>query len=51
MPNWEEIRNGWETTKITFKVLAEKYGVKEGTLKSRRSREGWTRDATKSKNN
>lgn len=49
MPNWEEIRKEWETTKITFKALAEKHGVKEGTLKSRRSREGWSRDATKSK--
>lgn len=49
MPNWIEIRNEWETTKITFKALAEKHGVKEGTLKSRRSREGWSRnkDATK----
>lgn len=45
--NWEEIREEWETTKITFKALAEKYGVKEGTLKSRRSREQWSRDATK----
>ncbi len=47
MPNWGKIRNEWETTKITFKALAEKHGVKEGTLKSRRSREGWSRDATK----
>ncbi|MCG5104437.1 hypothetical protein [Oceanobacillus alkalisoli] len=49
MPNWEKIRLEWETTKITFKALAEKHGVKEGTLKSRRSREKWTRDATKKK--
>ncbi len=49
MPNWEEIRKEWETTKITFKALAEKHGVKEGTLKSRRSREKWSRDATKKK--
>lgn len=49
MPNWDEIQREWETTKITFKALAEKHGVKEGTLKSRRSREGWSRDATKSK--
>lgn len=50
-PNWGEIRQEWETTKITFKKLAEKHGVKEGTLKSRRSREKWSRekDATKSK--
>lgn len=46
MPNWEEIQKEWETTKITFKALAEKHGVKEGTLKSRRSREKWSRDAT-----
>lgn len=46
MPNWDAIKEEWETTKITFKVLAEKHGVKEGTLKSRRSREGWSRDAT-----
>ena len=48
-PNWEQIRNEWETTKITFKALAEKHGVKEGTLKSRRSREKWSRDATNQK--
>ncbi|WP_432358821.1 terminase small subunit [Sporosarcina sp. UB5] len=47
MPNWEEIQREWETTKITFKALAEKHGVKEGTLKSRRSREGWVRGAPK----
>lgn len=48
-PNWEEIRQEWETTKITFRALAEKHGVKEGTLKSRRSREKWSRDATEKK--
>jgi len=46
MTNWDVIREEWETTKITFKALAEKHGIKEGTLKSRRSREGWSRDAT-----
>src|SRR5690625_1064062 len=46
MPNWEKIQNEWETTKITFKALAEKHDVKLGTLKSRRSREKWSRDAT-----
>lgn len=49
MPNWNDIRHEWETTKITFRALAEKYGVKEGTLKSRRSREKWSRDVTKKK--
>lgn len=54
MPNWEEIQKEWETTKITLAALAEKYEVKLGTLKSRKSRENWVRgapkkDATKSK--
>ncbi|MBS4172110.1 terminase small subunit [Bacillus sp. FJAT-49736] len=54
MPNWDEIRKEFESTKITLATLAEKYDVKLGTLKSRKSREGWSRgspkkDATKSK--
>lgn len=47
MANWEEIKNEWETTKITLADLAEKHGVKLGTLKSRKSREKWSRDATR----
>jgi len=54
VPNWEEIQKEWETTKITLAALAEKYDVKLGTLKSRKSREAWVRgpsvkDATKMK--
>lgn len=49
MPNWEEIRLEWETSKITLAALAEKHNVKLGTLKSRKSREKWSRDATKKK--
>ncbi|MBM4762718.1 terminase small subunit [Bacillus sp. B15-48] len=54
MPNWDEIRREYESSKITLVALAEKYGVKIGTLKSRKSREGWSRgspkkDATKRK--
>ncbi|WP_404358488.1 hypothetical protein LG291_07900 [Cytobacillus firmus] len=44
---WGVIRNEYETSKITLKALAEKYDVKIGTLKSRKSREGWSRDPTK----
>ncbi|MEK4025797.1 terminase small subunit [Sporosarcina sp. FSL W7-1283] len=47
MPNWEEIQREWETTKITLAALAEKHGVKLGTLKSRKSRDGWSRGAPK----
>ncbi|MGM8212623.1 terminase small subunit [Virgibacillus sp. W0430] len=46
MPNWSEIQKEWESTKITLKDLADKHGVKLGTLKSRKSREKWSRDAT-----
>lgn len=47
MLNWEEIRLEWETTKITLVALAEKYDIKLGTLKSRKSREKWSRDPSK----
>ncbi|MDT3762986.1 phage terminase small subunit [Priestia filamentosa] len=47
MTNWEDIKNEWETTKITLAALAEKHDIKIGTLKSRKSREGWSRDPTK----
>ncbi|MEH7157462.1 terminase small subunit [Neobacillus drentensis] len=43
---WDEIQKEYETTNITLKALAEKYGIKLGTLKSRKSREGWSRDPT-----
>ncbi|MEK4924122.1 phage terminase small subunit [Cytobacillus sp. FSL R5-0569] len=45
--NWEEIRKEFETSKITLKALADKHDIKIGTLKSRKSREGWSRDPTK----
>ncbi|MFD1066676.1 phage terminase small subunit [Oceanobacillus locisalsi] len=45
--SWDEIRNEWETSKIALKDLAAKYDVKLGTLKSRKSREGWSRDSNK----
>lgn len=47
MPNWDEIKKEWETSKITLKDLAAKHDVKLGTLKSRKSRERWSRDLTK----
>lgn len=47
MPNWDEIRLEWETTKITLVALAEKHDLKLGTLKSRKSREKWSRDPSK----
>ncbi|PIC65348.1 terminase [Sporosarcina sp. P13] len=49
MTNWDEIQRDWETSKITLAALAEKHDVKLGTLKSRKSRDKWLRDATKTK--
>jgi len=49
MANWDEIKQEWETTKITLADLAEKHGIKLGTLKSRKSREKWSKDATKTR--
>lgn len=39
--NWDSIRNEYETTAATLKELAEKYGLKEGTVRSRKCREKW----------
>ncbi|MBU8908517.1 terminase small subunit [Desertibacillus haloalkaliphilus] len=45
--DWGKIRKEYEESNITLKDLAEKHNVKLGTLKSRKSREKWTRGATK----
>lgn len=45
--SWENIRKEYEASNVTLKELAEKHDIKLGTLKSRKSREGWSRDATK----
>lgn len=46
MINWEEIRKEYETSDITLKALAERYGLKDSTIRSRKSREKWQRNAT-----
>ncbi|NRG43318.1 hypothetical protein HRF87_00900 [Bacillus sp. CRN 9] len=44
--NWEDIRREWETSDVTFKALAEKHGIKDTTIRSRKNREKWQRNAT-----
>lgn len=39
--NWIAMRDEWETTDISLNDIANKYGVKLGTLKSRKAREKW----------
>lgn len=43
MEMWDKIREDFETSNATPKELAEKYGVKVTTLRSRKSREHWQR--------
>lgn len=44
--DWKQIRQEFETTDILLKDLAAKYDLKEGTVRSRKNREGWQRVAT-----
>lgn len=44
--NWDDIRREWETSDITFKALAEKHGIKDTTIRSRKNREKWQRNVT-----
>ncbi len=46
MPNWEDIKREWESSDITFKELAKKHGIKDSTIRSRKNREKWQRNAT-----
>lgn len=45
--NWEAIRKEFEESDITMKDLAEKHGIKPGTLRSRKNREKWTQRNTR----
>lgn len=44
--DWESIREEWESSEITLKELAAKHGVSESTMRSRKNREKWSRNAT-----
>lgn len=44
--NWEKIRKEFETSDITMADLAKKHKVKPTTLRSRKNRESWQRNAT-----
>ncbi|WP_336759418.1 terminase small subunit [Paenibacillus sp. USHLN196] len=49
-PNWEEIRRLFETSNLTLKELAEQYGIKDSTIRSRKNRENWQRGAAMQRN-
>jgi phage terminase small subunit len=48
--DWEVIKVEYETTPITLVDLAKKHDIKLGTVKSRKSREGWVKGVVKKKN-
>lgn len=45
--DWLEIRQEYETSDISLSELAEKYGLKYSTIKSRNQREKWQKNASK----
>ena len=45
--DWIIIRKEYESTEISLSDLAEKYGIKYSTIKSRNQREKWKKDASK----
>ncbi|UTH07952.1 hypothetical protein [Macrococcoides canis] len=47
--NWDAVKEDYDTGNFKLKDLAEKHNVKLGTLKSKVSREGWNKVATKKK--
>ena len=46
--DWKKLRTEWEASDISLKGLAEKYGIKAATVRSRKNREKWQRNATQS---
>lgn len=44
--NWEQIREEYESTQISLSDLAEKHSIKYPTIKSRKQRQGWSKDAS-----
>ena len=40
--NWVEIKEEYITTEISYKKLADKYGLSESTLMQRAAKEKWT---------
>lgn len=44
--NWDKVRKEFETSDITMADLAKKHNVKPSTLRSRKNREDWQRNAT-----
>ncbi|MHB0944589.1 phage terminase small subunit [Paenibacillus sp. ALE1] len=46
--DWSAIREEYETTDISLTDLADKHNIKYPTIKSRKQRQGWAKDASES---
>lgn len=49
IPDWESIKTEYVTTKISYRALADKYGISCRTVFARGKREGWVRERQKHK--
>lgn len=45
MIDWDEIRRAYESSELSMTTLAEQYSVNVSTLRSRKNRESWQRNA------
>ncbi|MGJ8525190.1 hypothetical protein LMG33818_000898 [Halomonadaceae bacterium LMG 33818] len=43
-PDWEAIESAYRAGSLSIRAVADKYGVKESTLRSRAKANGWKRD-------
>ena len=45
-PDWEAIESAYRAGSLSIRAIGEKYGVSEGTIRSRAKSKGWLRDLT-----
>jgi len=46
-PDWELIEVAYRAGALSIRTIAERYGTKESTIRSRAKKEGWQRNLTK----
>lgn len=45
-PDWEAVERAYRAGSLSLRDIAEKYGTKESTIRSRAKKHGWQRDLT-----
>lgn len=46
-PDWEAIERAYRAGSLSIRAIAERYGSRESTIRSRATKHGWHRDLTK----